>query len=119
MRLGTGAARDGLYGFINSSQCGTLDVRCNAGSSPAHACGGNVYILYLQNQKKKKNHKELEYTNSHCSREGIKKNKPVQLNSISLSAVLSPTNCASDFHLLYTNLLSTQFGYNKPLKPSA
>lgn len=52
MRLGTGAARDGLYGFINSSQCGTLDVRCNAGSTPAHACGGNVYILYLRNKKK-------------------------------------------------------------------
>lgn len=37
----------------HSSQCGTLDMRCNAGSSPTHACGGNIYILYFQDNQQK------------------------------------------------------------------
>lgn len=74
MHLGTGVARDEVYGFVNQGGPGTAERwRCGAALAPAqHMPAVETYTYSISGASKKKKHKELEYTNSHCSGEGIK-----------------------------------------------
>lgn len=74
MRLGTGAARDAVYGTVNKGTARNAE-RGTCGATlahPQHMPVVETYTFCISRTTKKK-HKELEYTNSHCSKEGLRK----------------------------------------------
>lgn len=118
MRLRTGATRDGVYKIVNKGTACIADCwRCVQRWHIPNTClwWKHIHTVYLGKQKE---HKELEYTNSHCSKESIKKNK-----QCSWTAFCHPLCCLlvilSKIFTSYIQMCSPHsFGYNKLLKLS-